>query len=301
MKPALSVIIFTVFSGAGLGMMFWLAMARLAHAAPPSTSWWVAMLLAIVLLTVGLISSTRHLANPKNAWRAFSRFRTSWLSREGVFAVALYAVGALYLLAVGNGASHGLQTVLGKTLMLLCLAVLICTGMIYACLRTIPRWHNWQTMLGYPLFGLFSGALLVVALIPGAGQLVLRWVALLLLVAAALVKWSYFRRFAEPGGPRMADALKQSRGAPRLLDVGHTHPNFLMREFGFTVEPERAARLRLALLVLSFVVPAIILLLWPAASLLAALSCLAGLLAERWLFFAEARHVVRLYHGEPQV
>jgi DMSO reductase anchor subunit len=33
----------------------------------------------------------------------------------------------------------------------------------------------------------------------------------------------------------------------------------------------------------------------------AAVSCVAGLLAERWLFFAEARHVVRLYHGARQV
>jgi sulfite dehydrogenase (quinone) subunit SoeC len=36
----------------------------------------------------------------------------------------------------------------------------------------------------------------------------------------------------------------------------------------------------------------------PVAGALVAVSCLAGLLAERWLFFAEAKHTVRLYHGE---
>ncbi len=301
MKPALSVILFTVSSGAGLGMLFWLALSRLAHAGAPSQSWWIAATVAVVLLTVGLIASTGHLANPKNAWRAFSRFRTSWLSREGVFAVALYVVGGLYVLALLTQAPHALVSLLGLAVMALSLAVLICTGMIYACLKTIPRWHNWHTRFAYPLLGLFSGSLLVVALIPAGGQLVLRWVALLLLVLAAIVKWLYFRRFQEPGGPRLADALKQSRGEPRLLDVGHTHPSFLMREFGFNVAPQKAAQMRLALLVLSFALPALILLLWPAASALAAVSCLAGLFAERWLFFAEARHVVRLYHGERQV
>jgi DMSO reductase anchor subunit len=35
-----------------------------------------------------------------------------------------------------------------------------------------------------------------------------------------------------------------------------------------------------------------------AAALAANVACLGGLLAERWLFFAEAKHTVRLYHGE---
>lgn len=300
MKPALSVILFTVSSGAGLGLMFWLSMSRMFHEAAPSQAWWIAAVVAVVLLTVGLISSTQHLANPKNAKYALSRFRTSWLSREGVFAVALYVVGGLYVLALLAGGA-GLQKLLGLAVMVLCLIVLFCTGMIYACLKTIPRWHNWQTAVGYPLFGLFSGSLLLVALIPGGAQLVLRWIALLLLVAVALVKWLYFKRFEEPNGPRISDALKQSRGEPRLLDVGHTHQNFLMREFGFNVAAPRAAQMRLALLVLSFVLPAIILLIWPVASAVAAVSCLLGLMAERWLFFAEAKHVVRLYHGEARV
>jgi len=299
-KPAFSVIFFTVSSGAGLGLMFWLAFARLAHAGAPSQAWWIAATVAVALLTLGLISSTQHLANPKNAWRAFSRFKTSWLSREGVFAVMLYFVGGAYVLALLYGGA-AIQTVLGIAVMALCMVVLYCTGMIYACLKTIPRWHNWQTTVAYPLFGLLSGALLLTALIPSGAQMVVRWIALALLIAAAVVKYLYFQRFAEPGGPSIADALKQSRGAPRLLDVGHTHKNFLMREFGFEVPAPQAAQLRLMLIVLTFVVPAIILLAWPAGAPVAAISCLLGLLAERWLFFAEAKHVVRLYHGESRV
>jgi DMSO reductase anchor subunit len=36
---------------------------------------------------------------------------------------------------------------------------------------------------------------------------------------------------------------------------------------------------------------------WPGGAA-AAVLCLAGLLAERWLFFADARHTVRLFHGD---
>ena len=43
-------------------------------------------------MSLGLLSSVLHLANPKNAWRSFSRFRTSWLSREAVFAGRLTPV-----------------------------------------------------------------------------------------------------------------------------------------------------------------------------------------------------------------
>ncbi len=300
MKPALSVILFTVSSGAGLGLIIWLALSRLAHDAPPSMQWWLAALIAVLLLTAGLISSTLHLANPKNAWRAFSRFRTSWLSREGVFAVALYAVGGLYALSLLYG-PVALQHLLGVLVMALALSVLVCTAMIYACLKTIPQWHNWQTIAAYPLFGLLLGALILIAMIPDAGQLVLRWFALVVLVIAAVVKWLYYRRFAQAGGPGIADALRVGQRSPRLLDIGHTHPNFLMREFGFKLPALRAARLRLAVAVLAFIVPAIILLVWPAGAALAALSCLIGLGVERWLFFAQARHVVRLYHGEARV
>ncbi len=300
MKPVLSVILFTVSSGAGLGLMFWLAMARLAHQTPPSQAWWIAAAVAILLLTGGLLASTRHLANPKNAWRAFSRFRSSWLSREAVFAVAVYPVGGLYLLSLVFGPAP-LQKILGLAVMLLCLLVLYCTGMIYACLKTIPRWNNWQTIVAYPLLGLFSGSVLLFALIPGGSQLIVRWIALILLAMAALVKWLYFQRFRQPQGPRLADALKQSRGEAKLLDVGHTHQNFLMREFGFVVSNSLASQLRLAFVSMSFLIPAIVLLTWPAAGTLAVVSCLLGLAAERWLFFAEAKHVVRLYHGESRV
>jgi len=85
MKPALSIIFFTVSSGAGLGLLALTALVDLAAPGSlPPHALWRAALLGLVLVAAGLVSSFLHLANPANAWRSFSRFRTSWLSREAV-------------------------------------------------------------------------------------------------------------------------------------------------------------------------------------------------------------------------
>lgn len=300
MKPAFSVILFTVSSGAGLGLLVWLAVARLFHPAPASQAWWVAFGVALVLVSAGLLSSTLHLANPKNAWRAFSRWRSSWLSREGVFAVALYPLAALYALATWQQA-YVPQSVIGVLLIACALAVLYCTAMIYACLKTVPRWHTWHTRVAYPLFGLMSGALLLAALVPVAAAPVAARIAVVLLVAGAALKLAYFARFADGGAatPGTAAAFNFHAGRTRMLDVGHSHPTFLTDEFGFRIAREQATLLKLAVFVAGFVLPFVLLVLAPSLANWAAGLCLAGLLVERWLFFAEARHVVRLYHGMP--
>ena len=132
MKPALSVVFFTVSSGAGLGLLIWATLARLLQGPLPGFA--VAVAMAAVLFTAGLLSS-------------------------GLFAVAVYPVAGLFLWADAHALS-GLAMVSGVLLVSLALLVLVCTAMIYACLKTVPHWRNWQTVVAYPLFGLMSGALL---------------------------------------------------------------------------------------------------------------------------------------------
>ena len=305
MKPALSVVFFTVSSGAGLGLLFWATLARLMQGPLPGFEMAVAM--AAVLFTAGLLSSSLHLANPRNGWRAFVRFRHSWLSREAVFAVAVYPVAALFLWADAH-ALRGLAVVGGALLLSLALLVLVCTGMIYACLKTVPHWRNWQTVVAYPLFGLMSGALLWLATsigtaadqaLPGTPMRVGAMLALLLLAAGGALKLSYFLRFArEPALPSLNAAIGLPPGRVRVLDVGHSGRTFLTDEFVFALARERARLLRWVALGLGFALPGLLLAIAPRWSALAVTSCLAGLLVERWLFFAEARHVVRVYHGD---
>src|SRR5258708_3655104 len=114
MKPALSIIFFTVSSGGGLGLLALIALADLVvPGSLPPDALWRGALLGVVLLAAGLASSVLHLANPANAWRSFSRFRTSWLSREAVFAIGLFPIAALYIVLLANG-SAGVASLAAK-------------------------------------------------------------------------------------------------------------------------------------------------------------------------------------------
>lgn len=304
MKPALSVIFFTVSSGAGLGLLVWLLIASLMadHIRMDATTFYKGALIAAALITAGLISSTLHLANRKNAIHSLTRWRTSWLSREGLLAIALYPVAALHLYALNSG----LPQVTPLTLWLLiaiAIGILFCTGMIYGCLKTIPRWNTWMTPAKYVLFGLMSGAVLLPAVLSlrpaGVGPVGKPMVAILLLAVGCVFHIAYLMKH-----PRRShsinDALGFQQGKVRLLDVGHTHGTFLTNEFGFALARERARTLRWIAILCGFIIP--LLLCWFTQWFWAAsVTCLAGLLVERWLFFAEAEHVVRLYHGQQRV
>ena len=315
MRPALSVIFFTVSSGAGLGLLVWLiALSETGFAGGVPRNMILPMLaLGMLLTTAGLLSSTQHLANPKNAWRAFSQFRTSWLSREGVLAAAIYPVATIYGLLVFVDAPTLPRVLAGGLLALLALGVLYCTGMIYACLKTIPRWHTRLVPTSYVLLGLYSGALaalpfLTRGFVEGASPLSsppLLALAITLLLAAFLVKAIYYFRFRTPDARfTINDALPLGKKTIRLLDVGHTHGTFLTDEFYFKLARGPARWLRGAAVGLGFALPRLILASGTRAAVplaVAAIVCLLGLLAERWLFFAEAEHVVRLYHGAARV
>ncbi len=304
MKPALSVIFFTVSSGAGLGLLVWLLVASLMadHIRMDATTFYKGAAIAAALITAGLVSSTLHLANRKNAIYALTRIRTSWLAREGLLAIALYPLAALHLYAL----EAGLPEVTPVTLCLLvadAIAVLYCTGMIYGCLKTIPRWNTWMTPVKYVLFGLMSGAVLLPAVLSlrpiEVGPVGKPMVAILLLALGLILYLAYLLRHPRKQHT-INDALGFQQSKVRLLDAGHSHGTFLTNEFGFTVAREKARMLRWIAIVCAFMVP-MILCYFTKCFWAASCVCFAGLLVERWLFFAEAEHVVRLYHGQQRV
>lgn len=304
MKPALSVIFFTVASGAGLGLLVWLLVASLMadHIRMDATTFYQGAAIAALLITAGLVSSTLHLANRVNAIYALTRVRTSWLAREGVFAIALYPLAALH----GYALESGLAQLTPFTLWLLiadALVVLYCTGMIYGCLKTIPRWNTWLTPAKYVLFGLMSGAVLLPAVLtlrpPEVGPVGRPMVAIMLLAAGLALYLAYLLKHPR-SQHTINDALGFQQGQVRLLDVGHSHGTFLTNEFGFSLARERARMLRWFAIFCAFILP-MLLCYFTQWFWVAALICIMGLLVERWLFFAEAEHVVRLYHGQQRV
>ena len=97
MHPAGSVIIFTVASGLGFGLLTWLGLGF------PNVSGWEAFFYyaaGFALAGGGLLASTFHLGNPQRFLKAFSQWRSSWLSREGCLSVLAMAV--LGLFAIGS-------------------------------------------------------------------------------------------------------------------------------------------------------------------------------------------------------
>ncbi|MEF8792774.1 dimethyl sulfoxide reductase anchor subunit family protein [Thiohalorhabdus sp.] len=308
MKPAFSVILFTVASGAGFGLIMLAILFDLfgLGGGLPRETLLVVGGVAFVLITVGLLSSTAHLANPKNAWRSFIRFKTSWLSREGVFAMAFYPFFLLYLLGVYVGAAQTppWALALGAIAFLLGLATLFATGMIYASLKTIRQWSNPLVPVNYLALAFLTGVLLLYAL--GLGELGevkgMLGLAAALIVLAAIVKATYYFWIGRSVGPTINTATGFTRAGVRILDPGHGHDTFLTHEFGYQPPAGLTPVLKGVVFALAYVVPLVML--WPAAGdpgggamWVAAVSALAGAAVERWLFFAEARHVVNLYHG----
>lgn len=308
MHPALSVIFFTVASGAGFGLFSLLFVADFfALGGGFSREHLLAGgFMALMLIILGLLSSTLHLANPKNAWRAFSRFRTSWLSREGVFAVAFMPLAVGYLACIGFDAPAVLRHAFGFLSAALAWITVFSTGMIYACLKTIRQWNTPLVPANYLALGYASGSLLLLLGAVVAGLDATPYIALagLIVAIAAVLKAIYYFWIRSPGlTPTVNTATGLTRAGVKLLDTGHTHGTFLTEEFGYRLARRRASVIKVLLFVVGFALPAVMLAVVlrgngaEAAAAVAAFAGLAGAVMERWLFFAEARHVVNLYHG----
>ncbi len=289
MHPAPSVIIFTTFSGIGFGMLFWLGLGALV---PTGLSAFIWFAIAYVFAVGGLLASTFHLGHPERAIKAFSQWKTSWLSREGICAVFTLIIMAIYgaalVFADTQIAMLGWLGALGS------LGTVFTTSMIYAQLKTVPRWKHWTTPALFLALSLGGGALM-------AGQV--RETMVLLVIAGALQFYAWITgdtRLAASGTNMETATGLGHIGKVRAFEPPHTGTNYLMREFIHVVGRKHAQQLRMIALGLGFVLPVILLLL-PFNHMFAALAVLshiAGVLALRWLFFAQAEHVVGLYYGK---
>lgn len=311
MHPAASVILFTVTSGMGYGLLILLALLGVTGAVPPQPAFGLAGFgCALALITAGLLASTFHLGHPERAWRALGQWRSSWLSREGVLAIVTYVPAVL--LAAGwvlAGRRDGVFAVMGWLTVVLALTTVLCTAMIYASLKPIAQWRNRWVPAGYLTMALATGALwlALLASLFDLGRGLASAIAVPALLAAAGVKWAYWRDI-DGAAPlaRVADATGLGAlGQARLLERPHTEANYLQKEMGFRVARKHVGRLRRLVLLVGLGLPSLLVLLAStlpalAGSALVAVALLAGILGalvERWLFFAQAQHTVNLYYG----
>lgn len=303
MHPAFSIIFFTTMSGLGYGLA---AMLGLGLLDPSAASTKTGLVLALVLIAAGLLSSTLHLGNPQRAWRALSQWRSSWLSREGVLAIlafiplVLSAAAALFL-------SRSLP-VTGLIGAALSFATVYSTAMIYGSLKSIPAWHTPLTPASYLSFALAGGLTFasLLSALGGSGPAALPWLAALAVALSWAVKTAWWRRLdalAPTSTPETATGLG-AIGRVRLLERPHMNGNYLTREMGFRIARKHAAKLRMIALLAGGALSASLLVVSALTAGATAASCAflalalfyAGTFVERWLFFAEARHAVMAYY-----
>ena len=319
MHPAFSVIFLTTLIGAGQGLFLALFTAEsysdfgLLPATDPNFLG-IGGLIAAALLAAGLGASFFHLGHPERAWRAASQWRTSWLSREVIVLPAFMGAVALYALAhlcelnpvlgyLPSGAPIALTAVLGSAASILAFALFVCTAMIYACLRFLREWYSPLTVINFILLGGASGftlaAALAAALFPERAAFFAGWA--LILTALGLLG-------------RAASLVRNARLKPKSTlqtAIGVKHPHivqksqgamggsFNTREFFHGRAPAVLRNVKWAFLVAAFLIPLALL----AAGLdgadtlaVAFLIQYAGLLGERWFFFAQANHPQNLYY-----
>ncbi len=289
MHPAPSVILFTVASGLGFGLFAYLGFG---FAQPAGLNAFLVYGLAYGLAVGGLMASAFHLGNPQRALLAFTQWRSSWLSREAWASVAALLAFAPVALA----AIFGLAPMPGLAISaaLLALATVLATSMIYAQIRAVPRWNFWTTPALFAAFALTGGAILAAPAL---------WAAILGLGLSGLLALAF--RLGDGRFTKRASTMETATGlgaigSVRAFEAPHTGGNYLMREMIHKVGRKHALKLRVIAVLCAGIAPALLLMVLPAGLVtvgLAVLVHLTGAFVARWLFFAEAEHVVGLYYG----
>ena len=302
MHPAPSVISFTTLLGAAQGLVVAAGIATLNGADVPQLA--ALLWIAVVMLIISLGASFFHLGHPERAWRAMAMWRTSWLSREVIVLPVFIALTGLWAILATVG-----HAVPWLTLLLLALAAIlwICTAMIYACLKFIQEWAHPLTLINYTLLGLASGVVLLcslLALLAPDSQLLAAatpWAIALTILGLGCRSLSLQRNAALRPASTLQSATGIRQGNVRQVSMGMSAGAFNTREFFHGRRSFFVRNVRILMFGLCFVAPVILLATGartdsPWITVLAFPIQYAGLLAERWLFFAQARHPQNLYY-----
>jgi DMSO reductase anchor subunit len=322
MRPDSSVLLLTTLIGVGQGLflaLFTVQLYALFGLLPPQDGhafYAQGSLIALAFIAAGLVASFFHLGRPERAWRAAAMWRTSWLSREVIVLPAFMGIVFLFgtahlmgftpvLVVLPSGIAIDATVVLGTLGTALAFALFVCTAMIYACLPFLREWASPLTVINYILLGGASGFTLAAAfagwVAPDLTRFFSGWAFILTMLGFA---------------SRVASLIRNSRLKPKSTlqtAIGIKHPRIVQKSMGFMggsfnthefFHGEGRSFLRSikwVFLAAAFAIPALLL----AAALAGAPAGLlplafgvqyAGLLAERWFFFAQANHPQNLYY-----
>ena len=325
MHPAFSVIFLTTLIGVGQGLFLALytgqlySLLKVLPTQDPAGFYALGSAIALVFLVAGLAASFFHLGHPERGWRAAARWRTSWLSREVILLPAFMAVTFAYglihytgwnplLFRFRDAIDVDLSLAVGALDTLLAFALFVSTGMIYACIKFLQEWATPLTVVNYILLGGASGFTLATAFAAyhgsGLTDFYGGWAIILTLLAFVTRAAALFRnaRIKHLSSSRTAIGVRHNQIVQKAQ--GFMAGSFNTREFFHGAPPTLFSTVKWMFLILVFPVPIALLaagLGAQEAKLLVAAFAVqyAGLLAERWFFFAQANHPQNLYYQTP--
>jgi DMSO reductase anchor subunit len=322
MRPALSVILLTTLLGAGQGLFLAIVThqtyAVLGVLSPQGARglYGPASVVAVALLGAGLVASFFHLGRPERAWRSAAKWRTSWLSREVIVLPAFMGTAFLYgamhvtginpvLIRLAGGVVVDASMAAGVAGAILAFALFVCTAMIYACLKFLREWHSPLTVANYILLGTASGftlaAALAARLAPGEAAFFAGWALVFTALGAVSRGASLLRNARLRPVSTLQTAIGVRHPVIRQISQGFTAGSFNTHEFFHGQAKSLVRSVKWLFLLLAFAIPAALLAAYLAAGspmvlAVAIVVQMAGLMAERWFFFAEANHPQNLYY-----
>ena len=292
MKPAISLILFTVLSGSGFGLLFWL---NLNLQSSEMFSNVVAFPIAFMVSIVGLIASSFHLGNPQRALLAFTQWRSSWLSREAVLAVIALLISFVHVILI---VFYQIKlSWLGYVAAVFCLTTIFSTAMIYTQMKTVPRWNMKITPVIFLLYGITGSSIVL-------DQIIFSGILFLVLGLAQTFTWKIGdKQYENSSHIGTATGLSTNKTRVRMLEPPHTGSNYLLKEMVHIVAQKHIHKLRWISLTLLSLLPMLlcfsfIMITNDSLTILISIALINffGTIVSRWLFFSEAEHVVGLYY-----
>ena len=293
MKPATSLIIFTVLSGFGFGLLFWLNLNL--HSSEIFSNV-VIFPIAFLFSVIGLIASSFHLGNPQRALLSFTQWKSSWLSREAVLAVITLWTSFIHVILM---VFYQIKfNWLGYVGAIFCVATILSTAMIYTQMKTVPRWNMKVTPFLFLIYGIAGSSIVL-------NQIIFSGVLFLVLGLLQTFTWKIGdKQFYNKSHIGTATGLSTNSNRVRMLEPPHTGSNYLLKEMVHIVAQKHIYKLRWISLILLSLIPTLICFSFIMIANhglttlgMITLINLLGTIVSRWLFFSEAEHVVGLYYN----
>jgi len=322
MHPAFSVVFLTTLIGVGQGLFLALytgqlySVVKVLPVQDSANFYGLGSLIAIAFLAMGLLSSFFHLGRPERAWRSAAQWRTSWLSREVIVLPAFMGMTGIYglihyldlnpvLFTFRETFQFDLSLLVGAANTVLAFTLFLCTGMIYACIKFLQEWATPLTVVNYTLLGSASGFMLATVFASHQGSELTTfyggWAIILTLAALVTRASSLIRNARIKHRSTLQTAIGVRHARIEQKAQGFMSGSFNTREYFHGTSPAVFSAIKWLFLITVFPIPLFLLSLGLTANVLLLFGMAfavqyAGLLAERWFFFAQSNHPQNLYY-----